>query len=305
MKSYRITALLLTLLASTSVGCVAPSGSEDAVETPDLEPRATTAAQENLIAAVETPTGSTMRFLQIGKDGEAGVLVLESGAPETMVLDRLLDEEGAGLGPHGLFLALTEEGTPVPPRLKAGKLEVKASAPRGWARAKLPQVSSALGDVACNNTSFTSTTPGGIFPTVFTRLDTSSEEDPGLWSDDSVCNAGICTGGRKQYTARWNGLTQWRGKVCGHPYDRVNEPTHTICYWPGPTCLLEEPRVLFQYNTPGSSTVSYAGGDSFPVSQTNTHSWAWYGSTGVTLDWRINITEAMPWDEFDVLMSKP
>ena len=63
--------------------------------------------------------------------------------------------------------------------------------------------------------------------------------------------------------------------------------------------------MLFQYNTPGSSTVSYAGGGSFPVSQTQTHSWAWYGSTGVTLDWRINIVEAMPWDELDVLMSRP
>ncbi len=305
MSSHRFAALLVTLLASTSVACVAPSGSEDPVETPDLELRAPAAAQEDLIVAVETPTGSTLRFLQVGKDGEAGVLVVESGAPETMVMDRLLDAEGAGLGPHDLFMALTEEGTPIPTRLMAGKQEAKSSVRQGWARAKLPKSSSLLGDVACDNDTFTASTPGGLLTTTFTRLDTNSEENPSLWDDDTVCNAGICTGGRKQYEARWNGLTQWRGKVCGHPYDRVNEPTHTICYYPGPTCLLETPEVWFEYNTPGSSTVNYAGGGQFPVNSTTTLWWAWYGNPGVTYDWRINIHDAMPWDQFDVLMSKP
>jgi hypothetical protein len=305
MKSCQLTALLVTLLASMSVACVAPSGDDAPVETPDLEQRDPAAAQETVIAAVETPTGSTMRFLQLGKDGEHGVLVVESGAPGTMVMDRLLDEEGADLGPSDLFNALTEQGTPVPSQLRVGTREAKASVRQGWARARIPQVSSASGDFACDNDSFASTTPGGIFPNVFTRLDTNSEENPGRWFDDQVCNGGICTGGRKQYQARLNGLTQWRGKVCGHPYDRVNEPTHTVCYYPGPTCLMEKPNVWFQYNTPGSSTVNYAGGAQFTVSQTEEHAWAWYGNPGTTLDWRINIHQAMPWDQFDVLMSWP
>lgn len=308
MKTHRFSAILFTLLSSMSVACVSPTGGDDPVETPDLEQQKDTAAAQGgdrLIVSVETPTGSTMRFLQIGEDGELGVLVVESGAPETMVMDRLLDDDGEGLGPYGLFVALTAPGTEIPAELTVGKLEAESSARQGWALETIPQLSPIINNFACDNAAFTSSTPGGLLGNEWTLLDTNYEQHPGVWTPDSVCNGGICTAGRKQYGARWNNLTQWRGKVCGHPRDRIGQATHTICYYPGPTCLLELPYVWFQYNTPGSGTVNYAGGDDFPMNTNTTRSWAWYGNPGVVLDWRINVYEAMPWDEFDILMSRP
>jgi hypothetical protein len=314
MNKKSFGALLSLLVASTSaLGCAADSGGGEPIELPDLagdEAAAAPAAGEPVVlATVTTPTGSTLRFLQIRAEGADGVLVLEGGDDGALVLDRLLDHAGVELGAREIFAAVTGPGTEIPEALPSKGAEEAASLPRGWAIDLIEPVTTMSGsEFACNNDSFTSSTPGGLLADVFTRLDTNDEQNPSLW--DSDCYApgdGHCYGDSNEYNALWYGMNKWRGKACGYPYNRVNETTHTFCSPSGGGCFTVLPEVWFLYKSSSETWQQAHLADSAAFSLNTTQAYAWYynGASGASLDWKLRIRYAKAWDEFDILMSRP
>ena len=246
-----------------------------------------------ILAEIESPTGSVLQFLEVGMGDEAGVLVLEQGAEGTHVLSRLLDLAGEDADPAHLYAALLDPRKPdaaIPARLLDLGTPGASPPPMGWAFEGIqgPITTAAASTVACSNSSFTASTPGGFLPTVFQRLDTGPSFHPGLWVKYTY-DLGIQ---RFRYIAQVFDKIAWRGKVCGEAGYHPN-----VCVPAG--CFPDFPRVFYQYRTGGSfTTAGWA-----PVGNSDSVS-AWFYNGGLgAIDWRIMIDQAYDFDEFDVLMT--
>lgn len=320
MKRSMISSLLSILtVALAGVGCAAEPidviDTDDAVDRASDEAPASPETAETKeapadVVALRTPSGSEVRFLPIVAGDSRGVLMVESGEDGTLVLDRLTElAGGAELGSRDVWKALAEPGVELPKALEVTGRELRSDLAQGWARALVEPTQSSLYSFACDNDSFTASTPGGLLSDVFTRLDTNDEQHPSRWSYDCYSDFwdGNCYFDNRQYAATWYGLNHWRGKACGHPFDRVGEETHTLVI--GGSYYTIEPQVWFMYKTSNQTWqqahLAGGGGYDFPIGATTVHWWAFDRTTGSALDWRLAIRQAKAWDQFDVLMSRP
>jgi hypothetical protein len=245
-----------------------------------------------ILTAVETPTGSTIHFIEISGGDEAGVLMLEEGDHGTLVMDRIIDSAGGHLDAADLYASLMEPTlteAAIPARLRALATPSANPRPAGWARDLITNSSvtalAASSQVACNNANFTSSLPGGFLPKVFKRLDTGPQYHPGIWP------AYDFDGSSHYWYQTWaDNTAQWRGKVCGkagfHP--QVNGGFTTV------------PVLKFLYRT-GQSWVQAGNSHTFGSSN-RVFAWKYTGGLG-SIDWRIMIYDAYLFDEFDVMMS--
>jgi hypothetical protein len=245
-----------------------------------------------ILTAVETPTGSTIHFIEVGDGDQPGVLMLEEGDVGTLVMDRIIDSAGGHLDAADLYASLMEPTlteAAIPARIRALATPSANPRPAGWARDLITNSSvtalAASSQVACDNANFTSSLPGGFLPKVFKRLDTGPQYHPGIWP------AYDFDGSSHYWYQTWaDNTAQWRGKVCGkagfHP--QVNGWLTTV------------PVLKFLYRT-GQSWVQAGNSHTFG-SNNRVFAWKYTGGLGA-IDWRIMIYDAYLFDEFDFMMS--
>jgi hypothetical protein len=248
-----------------------------------------------VIASLTTPTGSAMRFIEIRDGGRAGVLVVEEGDDGTLVMDRIADAVSVPLGASDLYASLinpSAAGPDVGARLAELSPSRVSDRTPGWARdlagVRSPTGLAAGNRIACDNSNFKSSIPGGFLASTFKRLDTGPSYDPGLWIPYNW--SGTI---HYWYQAFVNDAPRWAGKACGkagfHP---------DVRYFNGWRPSI--PALQFLYRAGGGW--SQAGALHAFEGGTKVFTWVYDGGLGA-IDWKIHIYDAYVFDQFDVMMT--
>jgi hypothetical protein len=253
---------------------------------------ATATGTTQILTSLETPTGSTIQFIEVRDVDRTGVLMVEEGNDGTLVMDRIISAAGGELSAADLYASLLEPSltdAAIPARLRELVAPSPDLRPVGWARdliANNTVIALAAGsEVACNNANFTSSISGGFLPKLFKRLDTGPQYHPGIWPTYDFDGSW-----HYWYQVAADNTPLWRGKVCGkagfHPSTSGGLPS--------------VPVLQFLYR----AGQSWAQAGERRTFGSNNRVWAWMYDGGLgAIDWRIMIYDAYLFDEFDVMMS--
>ncbi|NEQ63892.1 MAG: hypothetical protein F6K53_44035 [Moorea sp. SIO4A1] len=179
-------------------------------------------------------------------------------------------------------------------------------------------------DLACKDASFKSSMFGGflsINPPAFARLNRTPKNYSTAFPNDCLNPAanGQCWGKpRHQYSARFNNIKEWRGKICARSVQNASN-NHVVSYQSSssPTCPIGGnvycqqyygPKVGFQVKYSDNKWRWLKGKNGnlavyeIPANNTHVYSWAW--KTSEPSDFRLVVKYAKPLDEFDFMMDK-
>lgn len=169
-------------------------------------------------------------------------------------------------------------------------------------------------DLACTNSSFTSSIAGGFLSNnPFIRLDkTPNNYNAFQTYCFNPAAAGECWGApRYMYTAVWNQVDRWRGKVCARSVQ--NAANNHIVTYSGSSCpqsscsIYYGPRISFQVYRNGQwSVLQSAQGNSaiWTIPANETHTYSWYVNGTTKYSYRIRISQAKGLDQFDIMMDR-
>ncbi len=257
------------------------------------------------VAVVELGERHHLKFVRL-PDTDT-VFVSEKGEGTDVSALELVEAELAADGGHtakDVFIALTESGVPIPDALES--LDA-AAREQGWALplledARLRDVGYSNSTPACNNSSFTATTYGGIIAHNATWLDrhpwSQYSHYLGYWS------------GAQHYTPRVSAtlerhnILQYRGKLCYEQMDCVvGQSCHTAVQGWGQSPTYLAPRISFQYRRPGVTSWTTADYEYVARGSTTWIDWAFFGVGNERWDWRMNTTGGQAQDWLDYMRS--
>jgi hypothetical protein len=186
-------------------------------------------------------------------------------------------------------------------------------------------------DLACNNENFTSSITGGFLSNnPFIRTDKTPKNysafkketlHPLFNPDIPITNVDYKP--RYSYTATFNNITEWRGKICAksvqnstndHTVSFQSNSSTSTCPTGGQTYCkaYAGPVVIFEFKEKlgGGTADSWVplrkdGKEAvynIPANATNWYHWAW--KTNQPTDFRLVVRQAAELDEFDFMMDK-
>lgn len=296
MPTHQRAAALLTVLLIMIAACepdaltdVTQQQTDTRTEPDDSSSYLLATDSTGLIAALQTPNGSTIQFVEVRDGTHVGVLIVEEGDPGTLVMERVVAAAGRDLNAAELYEAFAEPASTIPARLRDVVTASGDSRAVGWALdllASSPAAAlAASNQIACDNANFTSQIAGGFLARNFKRLDTGPSFHPAIWPSYDF------DGFAHYWYQTWADDTpRWRGKVCGragfHPQ---------VDGW-----LTTTPVLKFLYRS--GQSWKQAGSSRTFGSANRVFAWKYDGELGA-IDWRIQIYDAYLYDEFDIMMS--
>ncbi len=285
-------------------------------------------ANEELKALAELKLSNGNKIHFYGeKNVNSGILILEKGeCNECSALTDIENLMKRELSAIEVYWALSESGEAVPDLILEKGGSKKLNKEQGWARNQIGRFSvdkkrsNKTIDLACNNTSFTSSITGGFNGAPdYIRLDKTPISFSDFRNDcyNPAAN-GECWGApRYRLTTQLSNIKNWRGKICTKNVERSYN-THWV-RWCGSSCSVDPrcnanvscnryqgPVVMFQYYWNGKWRLMKSGSKiaayEIPANKTYTYNWRWYTSKNTSF--RLNIRYAKGYDQFDLMMDK-
>ncbi len=275
-------------------------------------------------AIVTLNNGNKVYFKRID-DGELkGTFLLEEsnckGCSALTALTEMTDKE---ISEEEIFWALSAAGTPVPSFLETQNNKTVAIhgnlQEQGWGRELTKSIvitdEAGVGDLACNNSSFTGSIAGGFLGNPeFVVLDKTPNSYNGFINDCASLSPSACNKGtRYKLHATMSGINKWRGKICSKAVQNgtndhyISNTTGGLCGNP-PCSAYVGPELHFEYYSNGkwksmkNPLASDPEGFEVPANTTKVYTYSW--NTNANTSFRLRVKNAMGKDQFDFMMDR-
>ena len=243
------------------------------------------------VATLTSAVGSTIEFLEVDHADGRSVFVFEQGDGR-MMLDEALSLLGDEPTASEIYLAVAPMGGGEPAEVVPLALAEISGVPSSAAprSADVMQFvadenpSAAGGFYACNNSSFASSTPGGLLAKKFTRFNIYPGNGASYWYNYPGSNV-------YYYKKQNSNVSKWRGKTCMN----YVSPGHD---WGDPWF-----GITYEDNSGGSANVVSVYIPGSPGDGVD-RQYAWYWNGPGVWDWRVQMGSGYL-DTWDILTSWP
>ncbi|MBG6131307.1 hypothetical protein IWQ47_002824 [Aquimarina sp. EL_43] len=306
MKTIKIMDIILVLVILGFLSCEKADVIKEDVEQQSLE------EDQNVSITLENENKISFFKHEIDE-----VFILEeSNCSNCSVLENIIAITGKELSEAEIFWALSKPEDVVPAFLQMNRVLSKTSSkPQGWARNKVQKYTKGFENptpspvIACKNSNFTSAIAGGFLGNPeFVKLDKKPLTYSNFTNDCNNLSDDMCQKGKRyRYSATFNNIKKWRGKICARSVQNSNNDHYLpniICDSP-PCTAYRGPVLYFEFKKDGvwkPIKVSIQQGIEIPANKTKAYSF--YKNASKKRSYRIRVKNAMKLDEFDFMMDK-